>query len=151
MNTQRHSHSMQNTFYKAETDHTPLNVDRDEPYGRPALSQDRQSGVLRARSINGPVCEMKVPSSRLPWNGVERRSANSCRRQSCDRRGFGERRQDTRMPYSTKRSLGAWIRSLKGGRLGVDRRKGVERRIMERRCSRIVSLVTQEELEALLR
>lgn len=69
-----------------------------------------------------------------------------------DRRNSGERRRDPRDGNQTrKRSLFAWLRSLTRSRLGVDRRKGIEQRMFDRRCSGPRSLLTQEELEALLR
>ncbi|SHO42764.1 hypothetical protein [Desulfopila aestuarii] len=86
------------------------------------------------------------------WDGIERRSHNSCRRQNPDRRNTGERRLDPRKGnQARKRSFLAWLRSLTRSRLGVDRRKGTEQRLFERRCSGPPSLLTQEELEALLR
>lgn len=86
-----------------------------------------------------------------PWDGVERRTPNSCRRKNANRRQSPERRQDSRLGGRAKRTFSAWVRSIISGRLGVDRRKGIERRIVERRRTDIQSLVTQEELDALLK
>lgn len=85
------------------------------------------------------------------WDGTERRSPNSCRRNTPDRRQNGERRRDPRTGEHRKRSLLSWLRSLTRKRLGVDRRKGTEQRLFERRCSGPRSLLTQKELEELLK
>jgi hypothetical protein len=46
----------------------------------------------------------------------------------------------------------AWVRTLTNPRIGVDRRKGVDRRRAEpERTIRIKSLLTQEELSELLK
>jgi hypothetical protein len=46
----------------------------------------------------------------------------------------------------------AWVRTLTNPRIGVDRRKGVDRRRSEpERTIRIKSLLTQEELSELLK
>lgn len=103
------------------------------------------------RNLSYTVYDMNARINTLIWDGVERRSQNSCRRRNPDRRNCSERRQDPRRGKTRRRSLLAWIRSLIRGRLGVDRRKGVEQRMFERRCSGPRSLLTREELEALLR
>jgi len=43
------------------------------------------------------------------------------------------------------------MRSLSNARLGVDRRKGAERRRQDRRSLELRSLLSQEEITALLR
>lgn len=94
---------------------------------------------------------MNARLSPSAWDGTERRSPKSCRRRIPDRRQHGERRRDPRTGEQRKRSLLSWLRSLTRKRLGVDRRKGTEQRMFERRCSGPRSLLTQEELEALLK
>ncbi|WP_136809322.1 hypothetical protein [Desulfosediminicola flagellatus] len=84
------------------------------------------------------------------WNDVERRKPNSCRRKTPDRRNSVERREDPRNGRTKKRTFTAWIRSITKGRIGVDRRKGLEQRIYERRNNGFRSLLTQEEIDALL-
>lgn len=76
-----------------------------------------------------------------------------CRRVQRDRRIQGERRTDPRGGGSgRKRSVMAWVRMLTNPRIGVDRRKGVDRRRSDReRTIRIKSLLTQEELSVLLK
>lgn len=117
------------------------------------LSQDVQILHYQAESSkirHDSARELIVPIPRFSWDGVERRQPGSCRRQSSDRRRSAERRQDTRINSNPKRSVKARIRSIIGVRLGVDRRKGGDRRIIERRSTGIRSLVTPEELDALL-
>ena len=81
----------------------------------------------------------------------ERRKSGKDRRSSSDRRRFAERRFDFReADPPARRSLKAWMRSLTNARLGVDRRKGGERRVAERRSEELRSLLTPEELSALL-
>lgn len=109
----------------------------------------RYAGIIS--NLSNTVYDMNVRINTLTWDGVERRSQNSCRRRNPDRRNCSERRQDPRRGPTSRRSLLAWLRSLTRGRLGVDRRRGVEQRMFERRCSGTRSLLTQEELEALLR
>ena len=103
-----------------------------------------------AYNLNNSTRELIVPIARGSWGGVERRKSGSCRRLSSDRRTSPERRQDTRINCNAKRSVKARIRSIIGVRLGVDRRKGADRRMGERRSVSIRSLVTPEELDALL-
>ena len=76
-----------------------------------------------------------------------------CRRVRSDRRVQGERRSDPRGGGSgRKRSVIAWVRTLTNPRIGVDRRKGVDRRRNEpERTIRIKTLLTQEELSELLK
>lgn len=73
-------------------------------------------------------------------------------RRGVDRRLWQERRVDRR--NLTKRkcrlSLKNWIRFLTKPRLGVDRRKADQRVFEERRGTNPVSLLTKEELSALL-
>ncbi len=117
------------------------------------ISQDEQILHYKAESSQTPhdtVRELIVPIARFSWDGVERRQPDSCRRQSSDRRRSPERRQDTRINSNPKRSVKARIHSMISARLGVDRRKGGDRRIIERRSTGIRSLVTPEELDALL-
>ena len=82
----------------------------------------------------------------------ERRAPLSDRRKSSDRRSNEERRSDNRLaPVKQPKSLKAWIRSLTNSRLGVDRRKKVDRRFAtDRRQLRFESLLTQEEIADLL-
>jgi hypothetical protein len=118
------------------------------------MSQDTTTPTPAADSSFAPydtTKELIVPLIRGSWDGVERRQQGSCRRQVSDRRTTPERRKDTRIDCSSKRSVKARIRSIIGGRLGVDRRKGCDRRVAERRSTSIRSLVTPEELDALLR
>lgn len=101
------------------------------------------AGTIRNFSLTTYAMNARI--STPGWDGVERRSRSSCRRNS------SERRQDPRRGPTRRRSLQAWLRSVTRGRPGVDRRKGAEQRLFERRCSDPHSLLTQEELEALLR
>jgi len=95
---------------------------------------------------------MNARISSPSWDGIERRSKNSCRRINPDRRKSGERRRDPRRGNQVRKlTFLAWLRSITHSRLGVDRRKGTERRMFDRRCSGPRSLLTQEELEALLK
>lgn len=86
------------------------------------------------------------------WDGIERRKPNSCRRQS-ERRSSRERRYDRR-EGTTKNNRGfyGWIRSLLKARLGVDRRKRIDRRVVaDRRSPTPRSMLTKEELADLLK
>lgn len=97
-----------------------------------------------------------MPSSRsqsAKWNGVERRTATRDRRQVNNRRGARERRLDKRVGSGSKQQMSLLdrFRKLTRPRLGVDRRKGSDRRIMgDRRKSCPAALLTREELAALL-
>jgi len=86
------------------------------------------------------------------WDRIERRRRGKERRLHSDRRSAEERRFDYRQAQSPpSRSIKARIRSLIHARLGVDRRKKETRRIFEdRRSQRLRSLLTPEELSALL-
>lgn len=85
------------------------------------------------------------------WDGIERRQANSCRRTS-DRRTFQERRYDSRNTKNPNRTFRGWLRSFTHTRLGVDRRKRGEQRIVaNRRNPRPSSMLTKEEIADLLR
>lgn len=86
------------------------------------------------------------------WDGIERRQPNSCRRIS-ERRSYRERRFDIREgTQQNKRGFYVWLRSLIKSRLGVDRRKNTDRRIVaDRRKSSPRSMLTKEELADLLR
>ncbi len=85
------------------------------------------------------------------WNEVERRSVRAERRHCSERRLPEERRFDYRdAPSQVRRSIKSWLRSLSNARLGVDRRKGYERRLQDRRSQELRSLLTPEELAALL-
>lgn len=86
------------------------------------------------------------------WDGTERRKPNSCRRNN-ERRSARERRYDSR-DSATKinRSFYGWLRSLIKARLGVDRRKYTDQRIVaDRRNPTPRSMLTKEELADLLR
>ncbi|MFV0435877.1 MAG: hypothetical protein ACK5PS_00585 [Desulfopila sp.] len=87
------------------------------------------------------------------WDGIERRRGpNSCRRRNPDRRQGRERRHDPRNgDPQPRRSLAAWLRSIFNARLGVDRRKGGDQRSRKRRNDRPRSILTKEELDALLK
>lgn len=85
------------------------------------------------------------------WNEKERRRPTKERRGSLERRFDTERRFDFREALPpVRRSLMAWVRSLTNARLGVDRRKGGERRIVDRRSEELRSLLTPEEIADLL-
>lgn len=86
------------------------------------------------------------------WDGIERRKPLRQRREDSDRRVYHERRFDFRAAHpSARRSVRAWMRSLINARLGVDRRKGDERRARNDRRSQVLrSLLTPEELADLL-
>jgi hypothetical protein len=86
------------------------------------------------------------------WDGNERRQLHSCRRVS-DRRANQERRFDRRnAPEKHSRSFYGWLRSLAKARLGVDRRKNFDQRIIaNRRSFTPRSMLTREELADLLK
>lgn len=91
-------------------------------------------------------------SAKHIWDGTERRKPYSCRRIS-DRRANQERRTDRRNA-AEKHSRGfyGWLRSLAKARLGVDRRKNFDKRIIaNRRRFAPRSMLTREELADLLR
>ncbi len=94
--------------------------------------------------MNAPVKYM--------WDGTERRKPHSCRRLS-DRRTNKERRVDRRTASGKhSRGLFEWLRSLAKVRLGVDRRKNLDQRVIaNRRKFTPRSLLTREELADLLR
>ena len=130
---------------------TPVQLSKNSSH---RISQDVQILNYKAESSqtsHDTVRELIIPIARFSWDGVERRQPDSCRRQSTDRRRSPERRLDTRINSNPKRSVKAKIHSIISARLGVDRRKGGDRRIIERRSTSIRSLVTPEELDALLR
>ncbi len=87
------------------------------------------------------------------WSEMERRENDNERRAFFDRRVANERRFDYRESNPPpRRSIKSWMRSLSNARLGVDRRKGGDRRNLEDRRSReLRSLLTSEEIAALLR
>ena len=62
-----------------------------------------------------------------------------------------ERRTDRRDMSARKRSLLGWLRAITHLRLGVDRRKGGDQRIRDRRSSSLRSLLTKDELDELLK
>ena len=88
------------------------------------------------------------------WDGItERRHPESCRRKADqDRRGYSERRYDSRKAKNPNRTLHGWVRSLTRARLGVDRRKQGDQRIIENRRTppRPSSMLTKEEIADLL-
>jgi len=92
------------------------------------------------------------PPVHTGWDGVERRKPNSCRR-TAERRSSRERRCDRR-DGTVKNSRGfyGWLRSLVRARLGVDRRKNVDQRVIaDRRKPKPRSMLTKEELADLLK
>ena len=97
---------------------------------------------------------MLFPNSQsVDWNGVERRTTNG-RRQTNSRRSPRERRLDNRVTSLSKQQLSLinLLRKLIRPRLGVDRRKGSDQRIMDdRRNNYPAPILTQEELSALLK
>ncbi len=94
---------------------------------------------------------MNLPVSKS-WDGIERRKPNSCRRIG-ERRSSRERRHDRRGGNKNKnRSFYGWLRSLVKARLGVDRRKNTDRRVIaDRRNPMPRSMLTKEELADLLK
>ncbi len=83
----------------------------------------------------------------------ERRKSSSDRRlDDSNRRSASERRYDRRLQeQGRRRSVKAFMRGVFNARLGVDRRKGQERRSNERRFQVLPSsLLTQDELKDLL-
>ncbi len=86
------------------------------------------------------------------WDQTERRKPVRERREDTERRFAVERRFDFReADPPARRSIKAWMRSLTHARLGVDRRKGIERRIVDRRSEALRSLLTPGEIADLLR
>ena len=93
------------------------------------------------------------PPQQRGWDGIERRNPNNQRRKS-DRRSYRERRIDTRGDAQRpRRRISAWFRSLIRARLGVDRRKNGDRRVLpdRRRPQTPSSLLTKAELADLLK
>lgn len=86
------------------------------------------------------------------WDEIERRKSGSERRGISGRRFAEERRFDYReVEPPPRRSIKSWMRSLSNARLGVDRRKSGNRRLWDdRRSPQLSSLLTPEELAALL-
>jgi len=83
-------------------------------------------------------------------NERERRCCEN-RRYGHDRRALIERRQDYRTPGQIHKPFLFWIRSLTHPRLGVDRRKGRDRRmIFNDRRQVASSILSSEEIAALL-
>ena len=95
--------------------------------------------------------EQKPPSAVLVWDGIERRQAANRRRQNQERRSLQERRTDRREGATSRRGFLAWLRSLTHARLGVDRRKGGNQRVRDRRNATLRSLLTKDELNDLLK
>jgi len=97
-----------------------------------------------------------MPSSNshsVGWNGAERRTRTDDRRQTNGRRVPQERRLDERVTSLSKQQLSLMgrFRKLTRPRLGVDRRKGSDQRVMDdRRNTCPAALLTKEELSALL-
>jgi hypothetical protein len=86
------------------------------------------------------------------WDKTERRTPVRERREKTERRFDAERRFDFReADPPVRRSVKAWMRTLTNARLGVDRRKGIERRIVDRRSEELRSLLTPEEIADLLK
>jgi len=83
---------------------------------------------------------------------IERRINTSDRRTGRDRRSQKERRFDSRMATAQPRkTFRAWLRALFNARLGVDRRKTENRRVIpDRRQRTLRSILTQEEINDLL-
>jgi hypothetical protein len=83
---------------------------------------------------------------------LDRRGPMSDRRKSPDRRLTDERRSDNWLaPAKQPKTIKAWLRSLTNSRLGVDRRKRVDRRAnTNRRQQRFESILTKEEIADLL-
>jgi hypothetical protein len=94
---------------------------------------------------------MNAPAKFL-WDGTERRKPHSCRRLA-DRRCHQERRYDPRShrEVSSPRGFYGWLRSLIRARLGVDRRKSDDQRMINRRHFSPRSMLTREELADLLK
>ncbi|MBU0942895.1 MAG: hypothetical protein KJ804_14655 [Proteobacteria bacterium] len=90
-------------------------------------------------------------SAKQVWNGIERRKAGS-RRRAADLLIDQERRCDRRNGAEKKsRSLIGWLRSYLKPRLGVDRRKTVDRRVLAKQyIFNSGSLLTREEIADLL-
>ncbi len=94
--------------------------------------------------------QMNTPEEIIDKND-ERRSREGCRRSGKDRRRANyERRCDVRDGQKPRKNLYAWFRSLTNPRLGVDRRKNGDQRVLADRRQRTPrSLLTQEELNDL--
>ncbi|WP_153304918.1 hypothetical protein [Desulfocapsa sulfexigens] len=86
------------------------------------------------------------------WDEVERRNGGGERRALSERRASHERRFDYRdAEPPPRRSIKSWMRVLSNARPGVDRCRGQEPRTIEKRRSQGVrSILTPEELAALL-
>ncbi len=96
---------------------------------------------------------MEEKKEKYALNEKERRLGVYDRRKGGDRRMQQERREDRRIASSRRGwSLKNWFRSLTKVRLGVDRRKGVNRRQL-RGCRRRdpAYVLTPEEISLLLK
>ena len=102
--------------------------------------------------FNTKTVETMSPTVKTNWDGTERRKPNSCRRKS-ERRSPLERRYDRREGAQKKnRTFYGWLRSLIKARLGVDRRKYIDQRVVaDRRNPAPRSMLTKEELADLLK
>jgi len=93
---------------------------------------------------------MNAPA-KFNWDGIERRRPNSCRRVA-ERRSNLERRCAPRTGNTASpRGLYGWLHSLIRIRLGVDRRKNPDQRVLNRRQFSPRSMLTREELADLLK
>lgn len=86
------------------------------------------------------------------YKNAQRKDPSAMVRRGPDRRVSDERRNDNRESNMSRRSVRSWIKSLLKPRLGVDRRKGVDRRQARQRLEQLdpKSLVTADELKHLL-
>ncbi|GAB6069290.1 hypothetical protein JCM30760_03870 [Thiomicrorhabdus hydrogeniphila] len=94
-------------------------------------------------SVSQKFCDHKEEQRRDPSKMVNR---------GPDRRTANERREDVRESVWRVRSIKHWIKSIFKPRIGLDRRKGDDRRHRPRNADfyNPQSILTQEELNQLL-
>jgi len=87
------------------------------------------------------------------YKGEQKRESSEMVNRAPERRVESERRDDVRDSAWALRSIRSWITSLIKPRLGVDRRKGQDRRANRLESGRVnsSSVITPEELNQLLK
>ena len=87
------------------------------------------------------------------YKGEQKRENSEMVNRAPERRVESERRDDVRDSAWALRSIRSWITSLIKPRLGVDRRKGQDRRANRLESGRVnsSSVITPEELNQLLK
>ena len=96
---------------------------------------------------------MKESNNLKEYKSAQRRDPSQMVNRAPERRVANERRDDVRDSAWALRSFRAWITALVKPRLGVDRRKGRDRRVnrLESGYVNPSSVLTSEELNQLLK